>query len=130
MLYPCACGLAFFCAIWLTIGALAINVREQTTITGQLPATEKIHAVRLNQDAFDYARELIKQGRVVVDGRGAWSQHQPSTEEENEFIVCTDSENMQNGTSESTTRTAKGPKHDINFPTVISKMSIAALYSL
>ena len=86
MLYPCACGLAFFCAIWLTIGALAINVREQTTITGQLPATEKIHAVRLNQDAFDYARELIKQGRVVVDGRGAWSQHQSSAEEENEFI--------------------------------------------
>jgi len=51
-----------------------------------LPATEKIHTVRLNQDAFDYARELIKQGRVVVDGRGAWSQHQSSAEEENEFI--------------------------------------------
>jgi len=86
MLYPCACGLAFFCVIGLTIGALAINIREQTTITGQLPATEKIRAVRLNQDAFDYARELIKQGRIVTDGRGAWSQHQPSAEEENEFI--------------------------------------------
>jgi hypothetical protein len=86
MLYPCACGLAFFCAIWLTIGALAINVREQTTITRQLPAPEKIHTVRLHQDAFDYARELIKQGRVVADGRGAWSQHQPSAKEENEFI--------------------------------------------
>jgi hypothetical protein len=86
MLYPCACGLAFFCAIGLTIGALAINVREQTTITGQLPATEKIHAVRLNQDAFDYARELIKQGHIIADGRGEWSQHQSSAEEENEFI--------------------------------------------
>jgi len=86
ILYSCACGLAFFCVIGLTIDALAINVREQTTITGQLPATEKIHAVRLNQDAFDYARELIKQGHVVADGRGAWSQHQPSAEEENEFI--------------------------------------------
>jgi hypothetical protein len=86
MLYPCGCGLALFCVIWLTIGALAINVREQTTITGQLSATENIHAVRLNQDAFDYARELIKQGHVVADGRGAWSQHQPSAEEENEFI--------------------------------------------
>jgi hypothetical protein len=86
MLYPCACGLAFFCAIGLTIGALAINVREQTTITGQLPATEKIQTVRLNQDAFDYARELVKQGHVIADGRGAWSQHQPSAEEENEFI--------------------------------------------
>ena len=86
MLYPRACGLAFFCVIGLTIGALAINAREQTTITGQLPATERIHAIRLNQDAFDYARELIKQGHVVADGRGAWSQHQPSAEEENEFI--------------------------------------------
>ena len=86
MLYPCACGLAFFCVIGLTIAALAINVREQTTITRQLPAPEKIHTVRLNQDAFDYARELIKQGRVVADGRGAWSQHQSSAEEENEFI--------------------------------------------
>jgi hypothetical protein len=86
MLYPCACGLAFFCVIGLTIGALAINVREQATITGQLPATEKIHTVRLNQDAFDYARELVKQGHVIADGRGAWSQHQPSAEEENEFI--------------------------------------------
>src|SRR6266403_2072537 len=75
MSYPCACGLAFFCVILLTVGALAINAREQTTITGQLPATEKIHAVRLNQDAFDYARVLIKQGRVVADDRGAWSQH-------------------------------------------------------
>ena len=51
-----------------------------------MPATEKIHTVRLNQDAFDYARELIKQGHVVADGRGGWSRHQPSAEEENEFI--------------------------------------------
>jgi hypothetical protein len=86
MLYPCACGLAFFCVIGLTIGALAINAREQIPITGQLPATERIHAVRLNQAAFDYARELIKQGHVVADDRGAWRQHQPSAEEENEFI--------------------------------------------
>jgi hypothetical protein len=63
--------LAFFRVILLTIGALAINAREQTTITGQLPATKKIHAVRLNQDAFDYARALIKQGHVVADDRGA-----------------------------------------------------------
>jgi hypothetical protein len=86
MSYPCACGLTFFCVILLTIGALAINAREQTTITGQLPATEKIHAVRLNQDAFDYARELVKQGHVIADDRGAWSQHQLSAEQENEFI--------------------------------------------
>ena len=86
MLYPYGCGLALFCVIWFTIGAFAINLREQTTITGQLPATEKNHAVRLNHDAFGYAGELIKQGHVVTDGQGAWSQHQPSAAEENEFI--------------------------------------------
>src|SRR6266705_4997845 len=86
ILHPCACGLAFLCVIGLTIRALAINYREQTTITGQLPATEKIRAVRLNQHAFDCARELIKEGHVVADGRGAWNQHQTSAEEENEFI--------------------------------------------
>ena len=86
ILYPCAYGVAFFCVNWLAIDASAITPKEQPTITGQLPATEKIHVIRLNQDAFDYARELIKQGHVVADDRGAWSQHQPSVEEENEFI--------------------------------------------
>ena len=47
---------------------------------------EKINAVKLNVAAFEYAKELIKQGHVVADCRGAWEEHQPSAEAENEFI--------------------------------------------
>jgi hypothetical protein len=42
--------------------------------------------VKLNQTAFDYAKTLINEGRVVADERDAWSEHQPSAQQENEFI--------------------------------------------
>src|SRR5438128_12555653 len=47
---------------------------------------EKTDAVKLNVAAFDYAKEFVKQGHVIADGRGAWSKDQPSAEAENEFI--------------------------------------------
>jgi hypothetical protein len=43
-------------------------------------------SVKLNKQAFDHAKELIGKGCVMVDERDAWSEHQPSAEEENEFI--------------------------------------------
>jgi hypothetical protein len=43
-------------------------------------------AVKLNKRAFDYAKELINEGKVIRDERDAWSEHQPSAEQENEFI--------------------------------------------
>ena len=43
-------------------------------------------AVKLNRNAFEYAKELVGKGKVVVDERDAWSEHQPSAQEENEFI--------------------------------------------
>jgi hypothetical protein len=43
-------------------------------------------AVRLNQRAFTYAKACVKDGRVVRDERDAWSEHQPSARDENEFI--------------------------------------------
>ncbi|HTF55580.1 MAG TPA: hypothetical protein VK735_49730 [Pseudonocardia sp.] len=42
--------------------------------------------VRLNQRALDHARNLIATGRYVLDGRDAWSEHQPSARQENAFI--------------------------------------------
>jgi hypothetical protein len=42
--------------------------------------------MKLNRAAVQYARSLIRSGRVVKDERDAWSEHQPSTAEENEFI--------------------------------------------
>jgi hypothetical protein len=43
-------------------------------------------AVKLNRKAFEYAKELVSEGKVVIDDRDAWSEHQPSTQTENDFI--------------------------------------------
>jgi hypothetical protein len=43
-------------------------------------------AVKLNKSGFDFAKELVNAGRVVVDERDDWSEHQPLAEAENEFI--------------------------------------------
>jgi hypothetical protein len=43
--------------------------------------------VKLNRTAFDYAKELIAQGKVVLDERDDWSEHQPSAAQENEFLA-------------------------------------------
>jgi hypothetical protein len=42
--------------------------------------------VRLNEPAFNHAKHLITQGKFVADQRDAWSEHQPSAADENEFI--------------------------------------------
>jgi hypothetical protein len=43
-------------------------------------------AVRLNESGFDHAKELVKHRRVVRDERDGWSEHQPTAEQENEYI--------------------------------------------
>ena len=43
-------------------------------------------AVTLNKKGFDHAKSLIDEGKVVRDERDDWSEHQPTTEKENEFI--------------------------------------------
>ena len=35
-------------------------------------------AVKLNETAYEHARDLIAAGRYVIDDRDAWSEHQPS----------------------------------------------------
>jgi hypothetical protein len=47
---------------------------------------ESTDSVKLNIGAFEYAKELIKQGHIVADGRGEWGEHRPSPVAENEFI--------------------------------------------
>src|SRR3954447_25098429 len=42
--------------------------------------------VRLNQAAYDFATRLVREGRFVADERGDWSEHQPSAQQENDFI--------------------------------------------
>lgn len=43
-------------------------------------------AESLNQNGFEFAKGLVQNGKVVRDERDHWSEHQPSTEKENEFI--------------------------------------------
>jgi hypothetical protein len=43
-------------------------------------------AVKLNNRALDHAKHLVEQGRVAADERDDWSEHQPSTAKENEYL--------------------------------------------
>jgi hypothetical protein len=43
-------------------------------------------AVKLNKTAFDYAKRLVVEDHFVRDERDAWSEHQPSTQDENDFV--------------------------------------------
>ena len=43
-------------------------------------------SVILHEVAFEHAKALVSEGRVAYDERDAWSEHQPSAEQENEFI--------------------------------------------
>jgi hypothetical protein len=43
-------------------------------------------AVRLNRQAFEHAKDLITTGMFVADQRDAWSEHEPSAADENDFI--------------------------------------------
>src|SRR4051812_12184768 len=43
-------------------------------------------AVKLNRPAYDHAKKLIEEGKAVLDERDDWSEHQPSAEQENEYL--------------------------------------------
>jgi hypothetical protein len=43
-------------------------------------------AVKLNRTGYQHAQELIVQHLTVIDERDAWSEHQPSAEEENNYL--------------------------------------------
>jgi hypothetical protein len=43
-------------------------------------------AVKLNRQGYNHAKKLVHEGQFVFDQRDAWSEHQPSTQQENEFI--------------------------------------------
>ena len=44
-------------------------------------------AAALNERAFEHAKKLIAEGECVLDERDLWSEHQPTTEQENRFIA-------------------------------------------
>jgi hypothetical protein len=53
----------------------------------QQPQGGNAVSVTLNGRAYTFARHLIEDGRFVLDERDAWSEHRPSTEQENDFIA-------------------------------------------
>ena len=44
-------------------------------------------AVKLNNPGYDHAQRLVRERRIVLDERDAWSEHQPSAQQENDFIA-------------------------------------------
>jgi hypothetical protein len=44
-------------------------------------------AVKLYRPAYEHAEKLIDEGKAVYDDRDAWSEHQPSADQENAFIA-------------------------------------------
>jgi hypothetical protein len=43
-------------------------------------------AVKLRKASYDHAKKLVESGKAVIDERDEWSEHQPSAQQENEFI--------------------------------------------
>jgi hypothetical protein len=41
---------------------------------------------KLSERSYAFAQDQISKGKVVADKRDDWSEHQPSTRQENEFI--------------------------------------------
>lgn len=65
-----AAGLALLCAASPVAGKNAENIRQ----------------IKLNTAALTCAKQLISEGHVVIDRKGAWANDRPSTELENKFI--------------------------------------------
>ncbi|WP_077488757.1 hypothetical protein [Sinomonas mesophila] len=42
--------------------------------------------VKLNNKAYEHAKALVREGKVVSDERDDWSEHAPSTETFNELL--------------------------------------------
>lgn len=65
------------------VHSVAIAVYAFSTCT---LAAQSQRSIQLNEASVAFAAELIKKGHFIADGKGAWSQHRSSANEENEFI--------------------------------------------
>jgi hypothetical protein len=61
--------------------AIAVFIFSIGSVAGQ-----STRSIQLNENALACAAELIKEGRFIADRKGAWTEHRPSADEENEFI--------------------------------------------
>lgn len=73
-------------------------------------------AVKLNRKALTHARKLVENGKVERDIRDDWSEHAPSTDEENAYIdkhSFADFEEWHLGRDDEQT---DGTKGSVSFP--------------
>ena len=87
-------------------------------------------AVTLNQRAYEHAKELIDEGRLVFDERDAWSEHQPSAMEESEYIRLHGFAEYGKWYLGVNSEKPENTKGTMSFPMEISRMSTAVAYSL
>src|SRR5258708_15124214 len=83
-------------------------------------------AGRLSGRSFEFAKKLIDERRVVLDVRDDWSEHQPSAQQENEFIQEMDSVRTGGGIWVWTMRTPRTASRGTSFPTATSRTRIGA----
>jgi len=43
-------------------------------------------SLKVNQDAVAFASQLLQEGHLIADRKGAWREHKPSPDMENQFI--------------------------------------------
>ena len=43
-------------------------------------------SIKVSEDAVAFASQLIQEGHLIADRKGAWREHKPSPDMENEFI--------------------------------------------
>jgi hypothetical protein len=43
-------------------------------------------SIKVNENAVAFASQLIQEGHLIADRKGAWREHKPSADVENEFI--------------------------------------------
>ena len=48
--------------------------------------SSRVSAITLNPEAMQFARQLIEEGRVSLDRKGAWTRDQPSISQKSEFL--------------------------------------------
>jgi hypothetical protein len=66
------------------IAIAALSCYTAVSVSAEDPAQAR--SLKLNRTAFQYAQELISAGHFIADGKGAWSEHRPSADQENEFV--------------------------------------------
>lgn len=81
--------------------------------------------VKLNEPAFEQAKRLIEQGKYVIDERDQWSEHQPSTDEENAYLQVHGIKEYGKCIWAWIRTRMKTTREDTHFPTAILSRSIA-----